>query len=72
MKIRLFGVTWRLEEEQETTAADLDLDKLLKDELQFRGNQEQRASKKEMVIRMQRALLEQTQMQIDLKARHGS
>ena len=29
MKIRLFGVLWRLDEEQETAQPDLDLDKLL-------------------------------------------
>ena len=42
MKIRLFGVLWRLDEEQDTTQPDLDLDKLLKDQIRYRGNQEQR------------------------------
>ena len=31
MKIRLFGVLWRLDEEQDTAQLDLDLDKLLKE-----------------------------------------
>ena len=33
MKIRLFGVLWRLDEEQDTAQPDLDLDKLLKEQI---------------------------------------
>ena len=53
MKIRLFGVLWRLDEEQDTTQPDLDLDKLLKDQIRYRGNQEQRQAKKEMIQHLQ-------------------
>ena len=47
MKIRLFGVLWRLDEEQDTAQPDLDLDKLLKEQIRYRGNQEQRQAKKD-------------------------
>ena len=68
MKIRLFGALWRLDEEQDT-AHDLDLDKLLKDQIRYRGNQEQRQAKKEMIQHLQKMVLDQTQMQIDLHVR---
>ena len=69
MKIRLFGVLWRLDEEQDTTQPDLDLDKLLKDQIRYLGNQEQRQAKKEMIQHLQKTVLDQTQMQIDLHVR---
>lgn len=72
MRIRLFGVLWRLEEEQETVPPDLDLDKLLKEQMRYRGNQEQRQAKKEMVQQLQKSVLEQTQRQIDLQVRGGN
>ena len=68
MKIRLFGVLWRLDEEQDSAQPDLDLDKLLKEQIRYRGNQEQRQAKK-MVQHLQKTVLDQTQMQIDLHVR---
>ena len=59
----------RLEEEQDTAQPDLDLDKLLKEQIRYRGNQEQRQAKKEMVQHLQKTVLDQTQMQIDLHVR---
>jgi hypothetical protein len=69
MKIRLFGALWRLDEDQDTVQPDLDLDKLLKDQIRYRGNQEQRQAKKEMIQHLQKMVLDQTQMQIDLHVR---
>ena len=69
MKIRLFGVLWRLDEEQDSAQPDLDLDKLLKEQIRYRGNQEQRQAKKEMVQHLQKTVLDQTQTQIDLHVR---
>ena len=51
------------------TPLHLDLDKLLKEQIRYRGNQEQRQAKKEMVQHLQKTVLDQTQMQIDLHVR---
>ena len=41
----------------------------LKDQIRYRGNQEQRQAKKEMIQHLQKMVLDQTQMQIDLHVR---